>query len=68
MNRADHEMNLRNIGVSVPVRSVRASRGNPRNHDGDYYSVLATPITSPQPGSMRSEKAFEEGWIGTNVT
>lgn len=63
----DHEMNLRNVGVSVPGRSVHASRGHPRNHDGDYFSVLVTRTTAfPKPGSDEIMKAFEEGWIGTN--
>lgn len=62
-----HEMNLRNVGVSVPARPVRASRGHPRNHDGDYFSVLATRTTArPKPGSDEIMKAFEEAWIGTN--
>jgi hypothetical protein len=46
---------------------VRAGRGHPRNHDGDYFSVLATrTIAHPKPGSDEIKKAFEEGWIGTN--
>ena len=63
----DHETNLRNVGVSVPARPVRAGLGHPRNHDGDYFSVLATrAIAHPKPGSDEVMKAFEEGWIGTN--
>jgi hypothetical protein len=63
----EHEMNLRNVGVSVPARSVRASQGHPRNHGGDYFSALATRTTAlPKPGSDEIVKAFEEGWIGTN--
>ena len=63
----DHEMNLRNIGVSVPAGPVRAGRGHSRNHDGDYFSVLVTrTTTNPKPGSDEIKKAFEEGWIGTN--
>ena len=63
----DHEMNLRNVGVSVPSRAVSAGRVHPRNHDGNYYSVLATrTVASPNPGSDEIKKAFEEGWIGTN--
>jgi hypothetical protein len=63
----DHEMNLRNVGVSVPARSERASRGHARNHDGDYFSVLATrTVAHPRPGSDEIKKAFEEAWIGAN--
>jgi len=63
----DHEMNLRNVGVSMPALPIRAGRGHPRNHGGDYFSVLATrTVTNPKPGSDEIKKAFEEGWIGTN--
>ncbi len=62
-----HEMNLRNVGVSVPARSVRAGQGHPRNHDGDCFSVLVTrTAANPKPGSDEIKKAFEEGWIGAN--
>ena len=63
----DHEMNLRNVGVSVPARSVHAEGKDPRNHGGDYFSVLATRTTAnPKPGSDEIKKAFEEGRIGMN--
>jgi len=63
----DHEANLRNIGVSVPGHSVRTSKGHPRNHDGDYFSVLATrTVAHPKPGSDEIKKAYEECWIGTS--
>jgi hypothetical protein len=65
-NKPDREMNLRNVGVSVPGKSVRVARGA-RNHDGDCFSVLATRTTAhPKPASDEIKKAFEEGWIGTN--
>ncbi|MBN2506909.1 MAG: DUF3748 domain-containing protein [Verrucomicrobia bacterium] len=62
----DHDVNLRNVGVSVPAGPVRVSRGHPRNHDGDYFTVVVTRTTAkPKPGSDEIRKAFEEGWIGT---
>ena len=61
-----HEINLRNIGVSIP-RRVRVSRDHPRNHDGEYFSVLVTrTVANPKPGSDEIKKAFEEAWVGTN--
>jgi len=64
---AGHEMNLRNIGVSAPFGPVRVSGGHPRNHDGGYYSFLATRTTgSPRPGSDEIKRAFEEAWVGTS--
>jgi len=64
---ADHDTNLRNIGVSVPGRPVRVNQDHPRNHDGAYFSVLATRTTAnPKPGSDEIKRAFEEGWVGAN--
>jgi hypothetical protein len=63
----NHEMNLRNVGVSLPARSVRVGRDHPRNLDGDSFSVLATRTTADaKPGSDEIKKACEEGWIGTS--
>ncbi|HNQ74322.1 MAG TPA: DUF3748 domain-containing protein [Verrucomicrobiota bacterium] len=64
---ADHEMNLRNIGVSVFGHPVRVPRTHPRNQDGETFSVLVTRTTAqPRPGSDEIRRAIEEGWIGTN--
>ncbi len=63
----DHDQNQRNVGVCVPVRAVRVPKTHPRNHDGQFFSVLVTKTTSsPRPGSDEIEKAFEEGWVGVN--
>jgi hypothetical protein len=64
----DHDINQRNIGVAVPdAGPVCVGRGHPRNHDGDYFSVLVTRTTSvPRRGSDDITRAFEEAWIGTN--
>lgn len=62
-----NDINLRNIGVSVPGHPVRVSKDHPRNQDADYFTVLATRTTAnPKPGSDEIKKAFEEGWVGTN--
>jgi hypothetical protein len=64
---ATSDVNLRNIGVSVPQRRVVVSKDHPRNHDGEYFTVLAARVTAnPKPGSDEIKKAFEEGWVGTN--
>lgn len=64
---ADHQIDLRNVGVSVPVRPVRVKKEHPRNHDGDFFSVLVTQTTAhPKPGSDEISKAFEDAWVGTN--
>ena len=61
------QMNLRNVGVSVPVGPVSVRHQHLRNHDGNWFSVLVTRTTAnPKPGSDEIKKAFEEGWIGTS--
>jgi hypothetical protein len=63
----DHDLNQRNVGVSVPGRLVRVSRDHPRNHDGEYFSVLVTrTVAQPRPGSDDIQRACEEAWVGTN--
>lgn len=62
----EHEMNLRNVGVSVPGHPVHVSKSHPRNHDGEYFTVLVTRTTAnPRPGSDEIKRACEEGWVGT---
>ncbi|MCF3649797.1 DUF3748 domain-containing protein [Synoicihabitans lomoniglobus] len=60
-----HEPNQRNVGVAVPAGPVRVPASHPRNHDGDWFSVVVTrTVAEPQPGSDEISKAFEEGWVG----
>jgi WD40 repeat protein len=62
-----NDVNLRGVGVSVPIGPVRVRRDHPRNHDGEYFSVLVTRTTAhPAPGSDEIKRACEEGWIGTH--
>lgn len=62
-----HDLNQRTIGVSVPAGPVRVASTHPRNHGGDYFSVIVTrTVNSPRPGSDEISRAFEEGWIGVN--
>jgi len=66
-NDALVESDARNVGVAVPKKPVRVSASNPRNHDGNYFSVLVTRTTPhPRPGSDEISRASENGWIGTN--
>lgn len=63
----DHDLNLRNVGVSVPGHSVRVKKNHPRNHDAEYFTILATRTTAkPKPGSDEISRACEEGWLGTH--
>jgi hypothetical protein len=55
----------RNVGVSVRGRAVCVKKDHPRNHDGEFFSVLVTRTTaSPMPGSDEIRRAFEDGWVG----
>ena len=64
---SEHEINLRNVGVSAPIGRVHVKKDHPRNHDGEFFSVVVTrTIANPKPGSDEIKKAFEEGWVGTN--
>ena len=61
-----NDVNLRTIGVSVPGRKVVVKKDHPRNHDGDYFTVLVARVTAePKPGSDEIKRAFEEAWVGT---
>jgi hypothetical protein len=63
----DNDINLRSIGVSAPIHPVRVKKDHPRNHDGEYFTVLAARTTAnPRPGSDEIKRAFEEGWVGVS--
>jgi hypothetical protein len=63
----DHDMDLRNVGVSAPVRPVRVTADHSRNHDGETFSVLVTRTTAdPMPGSDDIAKACEDAWVGVD--
>ncbi|QNN25366.1 DUF3748 domain-containing protein [Planctomycetales bacterium ZRK34] len=60
-----HEHNHRNVGVSVPDHPVRVTHDHPRNHDGEYFTVLVTRTTdAPAPGSDQISKAYSDAWVG----
>ncbi len=62
-----HDENQRNLAVSVPRGPVRVNRNHPRNHDGDWFSVVVTrTINQPRPGSDEISRACEESWVGKN--
>jgi Tol biopolymer transport system component len=62
-----HDLNQRNVGVSVPDRPVTVGRDHPRNHDGSHFSVLVTRTeNAPQPGSDEICRAYQDSWIGTH--
>ncbi|MBN2296224.1 MAG: DUF3748 domain-containing protein [Pirellulales bacterium] len=63
----EHDLNQRNVGVSVPSTTVAAGVGHPRNHDGSHFTVLVTrTVNHPRPGSDEINRAFEDSWIGSD--
>jgi hypothetical protein len=63
----EHEINLRNIAVCIPNHPVHVTKDHPRNHSAGYFSVVVSrTVAKPRPGSNDIERAFEEGWVGTN--
>ena len=64
---SQHDLNQRNVGVSVPAGPVVVDRQHPRNHDGSHFTVLVTQTTnSPRPGSDEINRAFSDSWVGVN--
>ncbi len=60
-----HDLNQRNVGVSIPAGPVRVTHDHPRNHDGSHFSVLVTrTVNHPRPGSDEIDRAFEDAWVG----
>lgn len=58
-------LDLRNVGIAVPLHGVNPPKQHPREYDGSHYCVLVSTTTpTPQPGSDQINRAYEEGWIG----
>lgn len=61
-----NDIDQRNVGIAVPDRPVQVATDHPRNHSGEYFSVLVTRTTAfPIPGSDEITKAYEDAWVGT---
>ncbi|WP_198339764.1 DUF3748 domain-containing protein [Pectobacterium parmentieri] len=66
LNERDPALNLRNVGVAVPLQPVSVEKCHPREYDGSHYCVLISrTMPQPQPGSDEINRAYEEGWVGT---
>ncbi len=60
-----HDLNQRNVGVSVPACSVDVAGDHPRNHDGSHFTVLVSCTANrPSPGSDEIKRAFSDAWVG----
>jgi hypothetical protein len=64
---ADADWNQRNVGVSLRGKPVEVPKTHERNHDGTFFSVLATRTTNqPHPGSDEISKAYDDSWVGSH--
>jgi len=61
------DLDQRNIGISIPLsRPVVVGKDHLRNHDSEFFSVLVTEtVNAPEPGSDEINRAYEDGWVGT---
>ncbi|NDJ55582.1 DUF3748 domain-containing protein [Enterobacteriaceae bacterium 4M9] len=59
-------LDLRNVGVALPYGPVHPRGNHPREYAGSHWCVLVSRTTpQPQPGSDDINRAYEEGWVGT---
>lgn len=66
LHQWDPAQDLRNVGIAVPLHPVSVAKQHPREYDGSHFCVLVSRTTpNPQPGSDEINRAYEEGWIGT---
>ncbi|CAI0990132.1 translocation protein TolB [Serratia rubidaea] len=65
MHERDPALDLRNVGVALPLRGVNPPKQHPREYDGSHFCVLVSRTTpQPRPGSDEINRAYEEGWVG----
>ena len=62
----DHDLNQRNIGVSVTDHPVQVPKSHARNHDGHFSVLVTKTVAHAKAGSDEITKAFEEGWVGNH--
>ncbi|MCC6492823.1 MAG: DUF3748 domain-containing protein [Pirellulales bacterium] len=59
------DSNQRNVGVSAPFGPVATPDSHPRNHDGEFFSVLVTRTHNrPRPGADEISRAEGDAWVG----
>lgn len=65
IHERDPALDLRNVGVAIPLGSVRSSTKHPREYHGSHFCVLVSRTTpTPKPASDEINRAYEEGWVG----
>lgn len=67
LHERDPALDLRNVGVAIPLHGVTPPKQHPREYDGSHFCVLVSrTVAQPQPGSDDINRAYEEGWVGNN--
>ncbi|WP_256009872.1 DUF3748 domain-containing protein [Desertivirga xinjiangensis] len=60
-------LDLRTVGVMFPGAVKVDPHPSLENNSGGMFSVIVTEVTeNPQSGTDEIDKAFDEGWVGTN--
>lgn len=68
MHEFDPARDQRNVGVAVPYGPVSPRGQHPREYGGSHWCVLVSQTTlQPQPGSDEINRAYEEGWVGSQA-
>lgn len=59
---------LRMVGVMAPFGPVLVNHdGSGENIDGELFSMVVTRVTeNPEPGGDQIDRAYSDGWVGTN--
>ncbi|MEQ9720083.1 DUF3748 domain-containing protein [Yersinia alsatica] len=66
LHERDPALDCRNVGVALPLHGVNPPKQHPREYDGSHFCVLVTRTTpTPLAGSDQINRAYEEGWVGT---
>ncbi|CQQ86621.1 protein YidR [Yersinia mollaretii] len=66
LHELDPALDCRNVGIALPLHGVNPPKHHPREYDGSHFCVLISRTTpTPLAGSDQINRAYEEGWIGT---
>lgn len=66
LHELDPALDCRNVGIALPLHGVNPPKQHPREYEGSHFCVLISRTTpTPQAGSDQINRAYEEGWIGT---
>lgn len=65
LHELDPKLDLRNVGIALPIGPVHVEKQHPREYSGSHFCVLVSETTAtPVAGSDQINRAYEETWIG----